>query len=160
MNIPDTQISRDQLTIRTSFGDALSGEFLPPTDPKHETHRLYRLAEGTVLDGTCVEAEEDQAVFEYVPAWASQATSTAVCAINSDGEHRVQSLMIRSNIGSYPDIDFHNGLIDHGWNEKGLVVVAGNVQCQFPLIERWQRNLASRYAASVAQEFFNSLVSR
>lgn len=57
------------------FYDALSGEFLPPTDQEHRIHTLGRLAVATFEKGA--NQYTHRATYAYKPNWALGSIATA-----------------------------------------------------------------------------------
>ena len=93
----------DVFATQGLFIEALGGEFTPPTDPLHRTHRLSRLALGVAQKGR---AYIDSIGHEYpegrvyTPSWANR--SVAELWLPEDGEPFGRQLIIGEDYGSYP----------------------------------------------------------
>lgn len=61
------------------FYDALSGEFLPPSDPQGRAHTLARLMTATFLKGEASNPHSYEERRTYTPVWAPISSIVRVC---------------------------------------------------------------------------------
>jgi hypothetical protein len=59
----------EKLVLRDLYNDALSGKFLPLTDPAKRLHTVARLAVATCHKGSAIGS--DGTAFSYEPSWAN-----------------------------------------------------------------------------------------
>lgn len=63
-------MSARELVNHSYFMDALSGDFYPPTDPRHRKHTLGRLLLGTIEKGSVENPNSHREIRTYEPSWA------------------------------------------------------------------------------------------
>ncbi len=74
-----TDVKRE-IVVSPLFYDALSGEFVPDSDPERRKHTLGRLSMAAVQKGEATQVDRWRRDFEYKPSWAPGVLATAVCS--------------------------------------------------------------------------------
>jgi hypothetical protein len=147
------------ILINPMYGDALGGEFFPPTDPG-KAHTLGRLAVGTVLKGSRPDTSEmsDTANYTYCPSWAPGVTATATCLekrrikyseiirLRLAQPHNSYSLLLRS-------------IVDGGQGPDRIEIIFGSESQELPLALGPDISTARGTVSKFAQEFFDSLIA-
>jgi hypothetical protein len=155
-------MASQNVLIGFEFADALSGDFLPHSDPEYRLHRLARLARSATQKGTPLRGADAWPVlgeslrvrgglirpqaYEYKPSW-SEATCVAVA------EETVGQLCI-TGISLAKRSESTLSLFDLSDSAHSrLVYVQNGNQVDLPLDD--DPNAVQREVARVAQVFFN-----
>ena len=142
------------ITVRPLFYDALSGEFLPPSDPLQRAHTLGRLSYAACSKGTrSPDARPWISKFLYTPSWAEHVRVIADCHSTgtNNQEHFLGAITLVSVAGTQLEIADLEGdgiYIAENGNETELEVQLGT-----------ELSIARQAVTCAAQRFFEAPLS-
>lgn len=129
------------------FYDALSGEFLPPSDPYGQTHTLGRLMLATFKNGQISNPRSFQETRQYRPSWA---LISSVVSVSHDDDIRSLTL-----IGYQNDLRIVHS---HDQDTRGIQVFTEDTAIpafRSPLPGKSYKDTQNA-VSGLAQEFFNN----